>query len=159
MFEHVVAALRRSGLEVVVAGRVDAAIGLPTVGDAADLPKGPAAGLLTVLRELTTDVVLVAVDQPLLRPQTVEQLLALEGDAVVPAAAGHPQVTCGVYRLACRDALEELMLQDNPRLRRLLPLVRTTLVPEEAWRDWGEDGRSWLSVDTPEQVIEAEALL
>ncbi|OFW63434.1 MAG: hypothetical protein A2135_03205 [Actinobacteria bacterium RBG_16_67_15] len=27
-------------------------------------------------------------------------------------------------------------------------------VPPDEWKRWGEDGRSWFSVDTPDQIAE-----
>jgi len=156
MIAHVAAGLRRAGLEILVVGRETAKY--RSVPDA-DVPgSGPLVGLLTALRSSNGDVFLAAVDQPLIRPETVNRLLEQPGDAVVPFQAGHPQVTCSLFRIACRDAVETLVASGERKLRRLLDGVATTRVVESTWAAWGEDGRSWLSLDTPDAVRTAEAL-
>jgi molybdopterin-guanine dinucleotide biosynthesis protein A len=157
MIQHVAAALRGSGLEVLIVGR-DSVAGLDAIPDQPGHGGGPAVGLLSAYNHLDTDVLLVAVDQPLLRPETVRQLLALPGDAVVPQADGHPQVTCALFRRSCHEPLRELLASGETKLRRLLDQVDTTFVAEEVWSKWGEDGQSWMSLDTPQAVRDAEAL-
>ena len=156
MIDHVAAGVAAAGLRVLVVGRE-----APGHASALDLPDhgaGPAVGLLTALHRVPGDIFLVAVDQPLVRPETVRSLLEMPGDAVVPTAAGHPQVTCAVYRAGCRTPLEQAIGSGERKLRNLLELVDTTFVPESTWSKWGEDGRSWLSLDTPRAVREAETL-
>ncbi|MDJ0952942.1 MAG: molybdenum cofactor guanylyltransferase [Acidimicrobiia bacterium] len=157
MIDHVSAALRTAGVEVLVVGRhIADHVSIP---DLPNIGGGPAAGLLTALRHLGNRAAfLVAVDQPLLRPETVQAMLELDGDAVVAMAEGHPQVTCAVYRPASTPQLSELVAGGDLKLRRLLDRVATTYVDPETWAAWGEDGRSWLSLDTPQAVRDAEAL-
>ena len=83
----------------------------------------------------------------------------IAGDTVVPEADGHPQVTCAVYRHQCRPVLEDMFGEGEYKLRKLLTRVTTTFVPEPGWTEWGEDGRSWRSLDTPDELRAAEALL
>lgn len=157
MIERVSAALRSAGLDVLVVGR-DSADG-NSIRDLHGFGGGPAVGLLSAFEHLDQqDVFLVAVDQPLLRPETITQLLQIPGQAVVPMADGHPQVTCALYRHTCHGPLRQLLEGGDSKLRRLLDHVDTTMVPQEAWQMWGEDGRSWMSLDTPEAVRNAEAL-
>ncbi len=157
MIDHVSLALRTAGLDVLVVGRhVADQVSIP---DLPGIGGGPAAGLLTALRHLgDRGAFLVAVDQPLLRPETVQAMLDLDGDAIVAMAAGHPQVTCAVYRATCTEPLAELVAGGDLKLRRLLDRVDTTYAEPETWAGWGEDGRSWLSLDTPRAVRDAEAL-
>ncbi len=161
MIDHVAAALEEAGLAVVIAGRAGLVRGHHAIPDIRDYGGGgPALGLASVLRRFPrTDVFMAAVDQPLLRPATVRELMKISGDAVVPEAGTHPQVTCAVYRHQCLPVLEEMLREGESKLRSLLPRVTTTLVPETRWTAWGEDGRSWRSLDTPEEVRDAEALL
>ncbi|MBA2338228.1 MAG: GNAT family N-acetyltransferase [Acidimicrobiia bacterium] len=154
LLEHVTAAAAASPVDrVVVAGRlvdgVDSVLDPPGVA-------GPAAGLLAVLRRWPGhDVVLVGADQPWVDAALLGRLLGLPGDAVVPVA-GRRQATCAIYRHACYPVLERLAAADpNPPLQRLLDGVDTTEVTEPAWRSWGEDGRSWRSIDTPQDLAEA----
>lgn len=154
LLEHVTTAVAASPVNrVVVAGRpgddVDSVLDPPGLA-------GPAAGLLAVLRHWPGhDVVLVGADQPWVDAVLLGHLLALPGDAVVPLASRR-QATCAVYRHACYPVLERLAATDpSPSLQRLLDGVVTTEVTEPTWRSWGEDGRSWCSIDTPQDLAEA----
>ena len=44
-------------------------------------------------------------------------------------------------------------------LRTVVDTVATRFVGAAEWRSWGEDGRSWRSADTPEDVVLVEQLL
>lgn len=158
LLDHVAGALVSAGLEVVVVGR-DQPIGeYPAVSDISGLGAGPAVGLLSAFAHYPgRDVFLAAVDQPLLRSETIRGLLAMAGDAVVPVADSHPQVTCALYRAPCHNVLEGMLGGGQAKLRRLLDLIAPTMVGRETWSEWGEDGISWLSLDTPEALRAAEA--
>jgi molybdopterin-guanine dinucleotide biosynthesis protein A len=156
MLSHVAGALQEAGLDVLVVGREIA--GYRSVLDTNGPGSGPLMGLLTALTETGGDVFLVAVDQPLLRPATVRRLIEQPGHAVVPFHQGHPQVTCSLFRVGCLDPATRLIASGERKLRRLLDQVETTPVAESVWTQWDEDGRSWLSLDTPTAVKRAEAL-
>ena len=159
MLERVARALSTAGLEVLVVGRPQPTLGFEAIPDVAGLGGGPAVGLLTAFRHLpANDILLVAVDQPQLRPTTVTALLQHPGDAVVPMAEGHPQVTCALYRRESHKEFEHGIASGETKLRRILDRVDTTYVDEPVWSGWGEDGRSWMSLDTPQAVRDAEAL-
>ena len=158
MISHVARSLQQAGLRVLVVGRTGDPAGLEAVPDDGVAGRGPMAGLVTALRTASgRDVFLVAVDQPLLRPETIVEMLSLPGDAVVPVAGGHPQVTCALYRSGCIQRAEAALDHGEMKLRRMLDTVEPTYVTEETWSRWGEDGRSWLSLDTAEAVAAAEA--
>ena len=161
MIARVAAALQTAGCEPLVIGRSSAPAGLPAVSDDMAGRAGPAAGLATALRIAAgRTVILVAADQPLLRPDTVQALVALEGDAVVPVDGGVAQATCAVYRAHCLAPLRKLMAErPSLPLQTLLDGVATRRVPPAEWSQWGEDGRSWWSLDSREDVAEAEAWL
>jgi molybdopterin-guanine dinucleotide biosynthesis protein A/GNAT superfamily N-acetyltransferase len=151
MIDHVVTALAEAGVErVVVSGRL--VKGLDGVPDPPGLA-GPVAGLLAAFRRLPgRDVLLVAADQPMVAPATLRRLVDESGDAVVPVDVAR-QTTCAVYRHACYPALERLVASDpNPSLQRLLDVVATSEIGPATWRRWGEDGRSWRSIDTPDEL-------
>ena len=99
-----------------------------------------------------------ATDQPLLIPDTVTSMLQLHGAAVVPIADGTRQVLCAVYRDTCLEPLEALLATDPaPSLQRLLDDLPFRTVLEAEWRGWGEDGRSWRSIDTPDELAALQA--
>jgi molybdopterin-guanine dinucleotide biosynthesis protein A len=99
-------------------------------------------------------VVLLAVDQPFVRAETLDSLLAEPGDAVVPLAGGWLQATCAVYRSACLDRVQTLLEAEERSLQSLLATVARHVVEEPTWRNWGEDGRSWFSVDSRDRLTE-----
>jgi molybdopterin-guanine dinucleotide biosynthesis protein A len=158
MIAHVAAALEAARCDVVAVGRTEPVAGIRALPDDAG-GQGPAAGLLTALRIASgRPVVLVATDQPMLRPETVTALLQLHGRAVVPMAERTRQVLCAVYREECLEPLTALMTTDPmPSLQRLLDELPFREVLEAEWRGWGEDGRSWRSIDTPDELADLQA--
>jgi molybdopterin-guanine dinucleotide biosynthesis protein A len=157
LIAHVAIALAAAGCEPIAVGRAEPVAGIPAIPD--DSGQGPAAGLLTALRVAGgRPVFLVATDQPLLRSETVAALLQVRGAAAVPLAADTRQVLCAVYRAECREPLEALLATDPaPSLQRLLDDLPFRGVLEAEWRGWGEDGRSWRSIDTPDDLAAVEA--
>lgn len=157
MIDHVSRALVAAGCDVLVVGRESTPSGLDSIVDEPGAA-GPAAGVLTALHHSPgRDLFVVAVDQPLIRTATVRHLLAQSGPVVVPMDQGHPQVTCAVYRPECHDTLQALAAAGPTRLRALLTAVATRYVLPEEWASWGEDGRSWRSLDTPKDLAAADA--
>lgn len=155
-------ALAAAGCDVVVIGRGHAAPGLRAVGDDEGAGSGPAAGLATALRLAAgRPVFLAATDQPMLRPGTVAGLLGIDGGAaVVPVDRGTRQPTCAVYLPECAAPLASLIAREgHPSLQRLLDTVDTRDVGRDEWAAWGEDGRSWWSLDSPSAVDAARAVL
>lgn len=161
MVERVAAALRAVAGEVIVVGRTQPVAGLPALPDTVSGPRGPLAGLVAALAAAGgRPVVLVAVDQPLVVAATLANLAALAESvrAVVPMAGGARQVTCAVYPPAwAGEAAAELT--DGGSIQSLLDRLPHVTVDEAVWRAWGEDGRSWMSVDTIDDVSRAEAVL
>ena len=160
MVDHVADALTQAGCEPVIIGRAEGGR-TRSIKDDPARTTGPAAGLATALRIAEgRDVFLAATDQPLLRPETVVALLEVDGAAVVPVDAGARQTTCAVYRAACLEPLSRLMeTRSSIALQGLLDTVPPREVPESEWALWGEDGRSWWSLDNPRDVTRAEQWL
>lgn len=154
MVEWVAEAVQAVATEVVVVGRNGTLAGIRCVPDDRPARRGPLAGLATAL-QLVDDrpVVVVAVDQPWVRAETLRGLLGMAGPlhAVIPSDDGVRQVTCAVYpgswagRVASEDAADgtvQTLLDDLP--------YRS--VEKAEWQSWGEDGRSWFSVDSKEDL-------
>lgn len=123
--------------------------------------QGPLAGIATALSRMTADrAVVVAVDHPLVRPAFLRRLVAIESDLpVVPVDEdGTRQVTCAVYpRTVAAAAVDEA--NSSGSIQSLLDRVSFRAVAPDEWRQWGEDGRSWLGVDSESDVAKAESLL
>jgi molybdopterin-guanine dinucleotide biosynthesis protein A len=157
MLESVVRAVSTIG-DVVVVGRSTAPDDLTAIPDRRGDARGPLTGLETVLTvEPDRTVGLVAVDHPFVRPETLKALLSLDGDAVVPVDAGWQQVTCAVYRPGFLTAATAVLDEGGRSLVAALSRADTRLVDEDEWRAWGEDGRSWFSVDSLDRLREGTA--
>lgn len=121
--------------------------------------EGPLAGIATALdRTTSTRVLVVAVDQPFVESDTLARLAAIESDLpVVPVDEhGVRQVTCAIYpRTVAHAAHEEASAGGSVQM--LLDRVSFRPVGPEEWQAWGEDGRSWFSVNTAEDLAEGIA--
>ena len=113
--------------------------------------EGPLAGIATALHRADADgVLVVAVDHPFVRTETLRHLADLaESLPVVPVDEhGTRQVTCALYpKTITSAALAEARSGGN--IQSLLDLVSFRPVTPSEWREWGEDGRSWYSADSP----------
>jgi molybdopterin-guanine dinucleotide biosynthesis protein A len=157
MVGWVAAALRTVADEVVVVGRSAPLAGLPAVPDPRPDPRGPLPGLVAALQHSgDRPVLLVAVDHPFVRTTTLAGLLDLleEGRPVVPVDGGVRQTTCAAYPPALARAADD---EDRAggSIQSLLDRVPHREVGHDEWAAWGEDGRSWFSVDTPAALAAA----
>jgi molybdopterin-guanine dinucleotide biosynthesis protein A len=153
MVEWVVGALSAVCDSVIVAGREGHLAGYRCLPDAWPGVHGPLAGLATAL-ELDEQLIVVGVDQPFVRVDTLRRLAAEPGTAV--PFDEQRQVTCATYAPSCRvEAGREA--DDGGSIQSLLDRLPHRTVEEPEWRSWGEDGRSWFSVDSPEDLAEGLA--
>ena len=138
--------------EVIVVGREEAG-GIPAIPDAPSGGRGPSAGIATALRAAGGRSILVlGVDQPWVRPSTLTALLGVRPQPATPMDHQY-QVTCATYSPTSLSRLTEVA-DEKRSLQPEIPLLGGTAIPPERWRSWGEDGRSWFSVDTPEDLTE-----
>lgn len=148
----VAAALSQVVTDVIVVGREEAE-GMRAVPDALPGGRGPSAGIVTGLTAAGGGpIVVVGVDQPWVRPATLAALLGVRPLPAIPMD-GQYQVTCATYSATSRSALTAIA-RDQRSLQPEAPLLDGTVVSPERWRSWGEDGRSWFSVDSPEDLQE-----
>lgn len=156
MLEWVSDALEEACGRVVVVGRQAMVAGRETIPDPGRPHRGPLAGLVAALHHFPTDrLAVVSVDQPWLRTETLRRLGTVSDElAVVPVDSGVRQTTCAVYPPAIVD-LAESELAGGGSLQSLLDVA--AFHPVVDWHTWGEDGRSWFSVDTPQAVEEGVA--
>lgn len=144
-FDRVVAVGRRGGLA-----------GLECVPDLHLKAAGPLSGLQTALTVFRSPLVLVAVDQPLVRAETLARLAerAAENETAI-CVDGRPQVTCAAYAMTCLDEANR-QLRTGGSIQHMLKSVAWNRIERQVWSSWGEDGRSWFSMDTPDALIAAE---
>jgi molybdopterin-guanine dinucleotide biosynthesis protein A len=163
MIERVAAALEPITDTLLVAGRTDSLAGLETIPDEVEGPVGPLAGVAAALGTALTAgglpsvVLAVAVNHPFVRQSTLRQLVIQhEGRAVVPIDGEVRQVTCAVYPASWAAAARR-ELQAGGSLQSLLDRMPHRLVTPDEWEAWGEDGRSWFSVDDEPSLAEGLA--
>lgn len=149
MLDHVYQALSQITEEVVVAGREEARDGITAIPDRGVAHQGPLAGLASARAAHPKAVlVVVAVDQPWVRAETLGELVSLaSGLPVLPVEDGIRQTTCAVYPAAVLDGIDE-ELAAGGSIQSLLDRVSFLPVTDDEWSGWGEDGRSWYSADT-----------
>lgn len=137
--------------DVVVAGRPEGLAGLPGVADQGERFAGPLAGLVAALGTARPGLVaIVGVDQPWVRAETLRRLAGRVGEIpIVPVDDGVRQATCAVYPTSVLEVAAD-ELAGGGSLQSLLD--RCAFDPVTDWRSWGEDGRSWYSVDTLEDL-------
>ena len=148
----VVAAVSQVVSEVLVVGREEAGTA-PAVPDALPGGRGPSAGIVTAL--MTSEgrpIVAVGVDQPWVRPNTLDALLSVRPQPAVPLDHQY-QVTCAAYPASSLSRLAATA-REKRSLQPEVPLLGGTVIHPERWLSWGEDGRSWFSVDTLEDLQE-----
>ncbi len=153
MLEWVTAAVVAAGMEPVVAGRAAGPGDVETFPDPGAPHRGPLAGLVGALHHHPDlPALVVSVDQPWLRPDTLRRLAGVGGDLpVVPVEGGVRQTTCAFYPPGIVAAAER-ELAGGGSLQSLLDV--TSFIPVVDWHLWGEDGRSWYSVNTPDDLEE-----
>jgi molybdopterin-guanine dinucleotide biosynthesis protein A len=151
MLERVFAALSEVTDRVVVLGQDRS--GYECWPDGSNVT-GPLAGIATALTRMEEKrALVVAVDNPFVAVATLRRLGGIESAlAVVPVDDdGIRQVTCAVYPKTAGDAAAEEALAGGS-VQTLLDRVSFSPVTPDTWRQWGEDGRSWFSVDTARSI-------
>lgn len=153
MAEHVVRAVRQVADSVAVAGSEDAVAGAMPLPDSGKPHRGPLAGIAAAAAaHPDATLVVVAVDQPWVRPDTLRELVRLADDlAVVPVDDGVRQTTCAVYPPSSLAGIDE-ELEGGGSIQSLLDRTSFRPVVAREWQTWGEDGRSWFSADAPTDV-------
>lgn len=141
---------------VVMVGRHRGVAGLEAIPDLQPGPAGPLNGLQTALDVFRCPVVAVAVDQPLVRSETLDRLAEqAANNQTVVCVDQRPQVTCAAYSPDCLDEATRI-LRSGGSIQQMLGSVPWTRVDREVWSSWGEDGRSWFSMDSQDAIVAAE---
>ena len=97
----------------------------------------------------------MGVDLPFVEPPLLEWLAGHAApETVVPRVDGMAQSLCARYAPAAVDIAQTLVAQGERSMRALLAAVPVTYEDETAWASVA-DARSFLDVDTPEDMARA----
>lgn len=158
MLDWVVDAIGAVADDIVVSGepRPPWAGRLRFIEDHGDPKRGPLAGIATVMDNVDSDALLlvVGVDQPWVRPDTLRAIAArFSGLPVVPVPEGVRQTTCAAY--PANDLLVAIReLNAGGSIQSMLDRTAFDPFTEADIETCGEDGRSWFSANTPDDVLE-----
>ncbi|MDF1541828.1 MAG: formate dehydrogenase accessory sulfurtransferase FdhD [Anaerosomatales bacterium] len=120
--------------------------------------QGPLGGLVTALKEAPDEWVLaVAADMPYLSEAVVQALWdARDGaDAVMPVTPEGPEPLLALYSRACLPAARRVLATGRRRLVAIFSEINAVEVPIESLRSVDPELRSFLNVNTPEELAEA----
>lgn len=124
---------------------------------------GSLGGMYTGLQQASTPYIfLAACDMPFIHEGLVQYMVGEKDDVDIVLAYwnGRPQPAHAVYNRNCQSVVEELIRSGDLKLQRLLatPTLRVRLVTEDEIREVDPDGRSFLNVNTPSDLVRARAL-
>jgi molybdopterin-guanine dinucleotide biosynthesis protein A len=167
LIDHVVDRLRPLGgptLLVTVPAAPDTAWPVDrVVYDDPALPASPLRGIISGLRECTTDWAwVVACDAPLVEADLLAALRreARPGDvAVIPVWQGRRQPLVACWERAAADALAEILSTGERAPLRALERLGHRSFPAVRCREIDPDGRSFVSVNSPEDLLALDRLV
>jgi molybdopterin-guanine dinucleotide biosynthesis protein A len=140
-------------------------LGLPMYGDV--LPdKGSLGGIYTAIHYSSNEYTLViACDMPLVNPALLRHMLSLLGeredsyDVVVPRVDGYPEGLHAVYSKACLSPIRGRLEQGALKVIGFYGAVHVRYLDEPDYARIDPKGRSFLNINTPDEIRWAEAIL
>ncbi len=162
LIAHVIERLSVLSLPVmIIANQPDVyqVFGLPVFTDV--LPdRSSLAGLYSAIYRSPAEYTLcVACDMPFLSPVMLEMLINSRAgyDAVVPVIGEHPQGLHAVYRKTCLAPMLREIQQNHLRIRDFYTLVKARYVDEATLRQYDNELKSFMNVNTPEVLAELKS--
>ena len=126
------------------------------------LGKGPLGGLYTALTHAQNAYILaVSCDQPFLNPMLLRYIIGLREayDVVVPLnRESYPQSMHAVYGKGCIEPIRERLEADRLKMIGFFQDVRVREVAGEEIDRIDPERHSFINVNTPEELVEAERL-
>jgi molybdopterin-guanine dinucleotide biosynthesis protein A len=162
--ERVLDAVRPLGAEVIVVDNDDSLAYLPgiRVVPDAETRAGVLVALHSGLAAADTELCLVvACDMPFLNPIVLKWIinLAMDFDVVMPINEGRMDPMHAVYRRdVCLDAIGRALKRGDKRMTSFLGDVRVREVGERELRQLDPHLRSFVNINTPEDLEEARAI-
>lgn len=165
LVSYPVEALREAGLEPFVVTKSDRPVGgLPGLDDVQvflepDEPRHPLLGVLTALeRAGGRDVIVLACDLPLLTPALLQGLAVKATGTTVPRAAGQLQPLAARY---AGEAIEPVRrgIAAERSVTEVIRELSPVILEEDRLRTFGDPGRMFENVNTPEDLLRVETLI
>ena len=124
---------------------------------------GPLVAILAGIEATSAPVsVVVACDLPFVRPELL-RLLAERARAgarfVVPVHEERPQLLCSAWRREALPVLRARIEAGDRAVHAMLDTLDAELLPPSVWREADPDGRSFVNLNTPEDLVRARAAL
>jgi len=116
---------------------------------------GPLGGIYTGLKTIQDPVgFFVACDMPFLNPHLIRYLVGLRDgfDVVVPRVSGNIEALHGLYATQCGDSIERLIQSGTYQIFRFFSSVSVRFVTDDEVRRWDPDLRSFLNINTPDEL-------
>lgn len=126
-----------------------------------DLVKGlgPLGGIYTGLEVIPNGAgFFVACDMPFLNPYLIRYMTGImDGfDVVVPRVSEWIEALHGLYAKECRGSIEGLIRSGDYQIFQFFSSVSVRFVEEDEIRRWDPDMRSFLNVNTPDELRRLE---
>ncbi len=161
---RVVDALRPLADQIILVGHLSIGLDLPGVQVIPD--PSPGAGTLAALRTglvaSTHEIaVVVGCDMPFLSTDLLRHVARLSRgfDLAVPRIGPHLEALHAAYRRSCLPVIEDALQRRQMKIIDFYPSVRTREVSERELRELDPELRSFLNVNTPEDLQRANAWL
>lgn len=158
MIEVVIDRVAGLGAELIlITNKPDAYahLGLPMFGDIF-LDAGPLGGIYTAVHHAAhPHTLVVACDMPRLNRELLQYMIDLRetADIVVPRWDKFPEPLHAVYSDACLEPIREKLDAQMLKITAFYGRVRTRFVGREEIERFDPDGRSFINVNTPEDLI------
>lgn len=165
VFEHVLTQVQALQLPILLITNTPekySAYALPMVQDI--LPdKGSLGGLYTAIQVAESDFTLcVACDMPFLNVKLLCYLLDLctpVWDVVVPRIDGRCETMHAVYNKTCLEIIRKQLTRRELKASAFFKQVRVNYVDEDVLRQFDPDLRSFMNVNTPDDLELARHLM
>jgi len=124
--------------------------------------KGPLVGVYSGLTAANHDIgFAVACDMPFINPGLVVWMAGLiEGfDLVIPRVGGYAEPLFGFYKKTCLRAMEDALSRGERRMQGIFGGLKVRYVEERELAPFDPGFRSFININTPEDLATAESLL
>lgn len=127
--------------------------GLPMIGDLSE-QRGPMTGIYSALASSKADEVFVfACDMPFVKNELIKLIIDnYIGKAIAPIWMGRPEPLIGIYPKGLLPIMEKLLTKGRVGLVELLQDSGAAFVSEELVNSVDPDGRSFVNINTLEDL-------